>query len=130
MALDLPAGVALTKTYQPAGTDWTLSLQNTTNTHWFLELDPVVDPSQPKATFTFSERTSPFNLHLHTGTHASGGLSGDFTVSHTLDKPVTVGNVVLQSAAADTPVGGRGLDGRVGEVASSRPRADPSATKR
>ena len=103
VALDLPAGVALTKTYQPAGTDWTLALKNTTNTHWFLELDPVVDASQPKATFTFSERTSPFNLHLHTGTHASGGLSGDFTVSHMLDKPVAVGNVVLQSAAADTP---------------------------
>ena len=69
----------------------------------FIELDPVVSASHPAATFTFSERTSPFNLHLHTGTHAGGGLRGDFTIAHTLDKPVAVGNVVLQSAAPATP---------------------------
>jgi hypothetical protein len=99
VSLDLPSKTPMTRVIQPAGSLWRLALTRTTSTHWFVELMPVLSASSTgaNAVFTFSPRTSPFNLHLHTQS-----LDGSFSVHHRIDRPVTVGNVELRSAG--TPV--------------------------
>eukprot|EP00040_Diaphanoeca_grandis_P042631 m.265487 g.265487 ORF g.265487 m.265487 type:complete len:438 (+) comp62006_c0_seq1:94-1407(+) len=106
--LDLPANTALTQTLSPSGTLWTLCLYNSSSTHWFIDLSTVVplthnDAPIPVlatevAVIEFSNRTDPFNLHLHTM-----GLTGTFRASMKLTSPVAIGNVVLQSADETLP---------------------------
>ena len=98
----MPANLPLTQVLEPAGSQWRLALHNTSSTHWFIELGPIVGAAATgggRAAFAFSARTNPFNLHLHTSS-----LAGSYALSHLLLPPVTIGNVELRSADPAAPV--------------------------